>query len=68
VGSKARIVSVSERQRPEKSEVGLLLCDASKASRVLKWAPQISLEEGLGRTADYLRHNLGHYRSDRYVV
>ncbi len=68
VGSKARIISVPERQRPEKSEVGLLLCDATKARRRLRWTPKISLDEGLRRTADYLRENLSRYRSDRYAV
>lgn len=68
VGSKARIISVPERQRPEKSEVGLLLCDASKARRLLGWVPKVSLDEGLRRTADYLRQNLGDYHHDRYVV
>ena len=68
VGSKARIISVPERQRPEKSEVGLLLCDASKARRRLGWTPKVSLDEGLRRTADYLRQNLSRYRSDRYAV
>ncbi|MCX6891218.1 MAG: GDP-mannose 4,6-dehydratase [Verrucomicrobia bacterium] len=68
VSSKARITSVSERQRPEKSEVGLLLCDPAKARRVLNWTPQVSLDEGLRRTADYLRKNLGQYRQGHYVV
>jgi nucleoside-diphosphate-sugar epimerase len=68
VGSKAQVISVPERQRPEKSEVGLLLCDASKARRLLGWAAKITLDEGLRRTADYLRQNLSRYRSDRYAV
>jgi dTDP-glucose 4,6-dehydratase len=68
VGSKARIISVSERQRPEKSEVGLLLCDHAKARRVLSWTPQVSLDEGLRRTADYLRQHLRDYRHSQYVV
>jgi len=68
VGSKARLVSVPERQRPEKSEVGLLLCDAAKARRMLNWTPQVSLDEGLRQTADYLRANLRQYRQEDYVV
>jgi nucleoside-diphosphate-sugar epimerase len=68
VGSKARLVSVSERQRPEKSEVGLLLCDAAKARQILKWTPQVSLDEGLRRTADYVRANLRQYRQEGYAV
>jgi len=68
VGSKARIISVPERQRPASSEVGLLLCDAAKARRVLNWTPQVSLDEGLHRTADYLRQHLTDYRHGLYVV
>jgi dTDP-glucose 4,6-dehydratase len=68
IGSQARIISVPERQRPEKSEVGLLLCDSSKARRVLNWTPRVSLDEGLRRTADYLRQHLAHYRPGQYVV
>ena len=67
LGSKARIISVPERQRPEKSEVGLLLCDAAKARQVLQWTPQVTLEEGLRRTADYVRQHLGLYPHDRYA-
>jgi NAD dependent epimerase/dehydratase len=68
VGSHARIVSAAQRQRPERSEVGLLLCDASKARHLLGWTPQVSLEEGLCRTADYMRTHLGQYRPTAYAV
>jgi NAD dependent epimerase/dehydratase len=68
VGSTARIVTQAERQRPEKSEVGLLLCDVSKARKMLKWTPQVSVEEGLRRTADHIREHLNDYRTKGYVV
>ncbi|MDX9974838.1 MAG: SDR family oxidoreductase [FCB group bacterium] len=32
--------------------------DISKAKRVLEWEPVVSIEEGLGRTIDYLRREL----------
>lgn len=67
-GSHARIVSVPERQRPAKSEVGRLVCDASKARRLLGWAPQVPLDEGLRRTAQYLRDQLDQYRVGEYAV
>lgn len=67
-GSSAEIVSVTHRLRPEKSEVGLLLCDPSKAEATLGWKPQVSLEEGLGRTAEYLRAHLSEFRAQDYVV
>lgn len=68
VGSAARITSVEERRRPDASEVGLLLCDASKAREKLGWLPQVSLDEGLRRTADYLGAHLDHFRPFEYNV
>ncbi|HET6387161.1 MAG TPA: GDP-mannose 4,6-dehydratase [Armatimonadota bacterium] len=68
VGSHASVVSVAERQRPDRSEVGLLLCGAERARRRLGWTPQVTLEEGLRRTANYLRQNLGQYQTNQYVV
>lgn len=68
VGSKAEIVSVTERQRPQQSEVELLLCDASKAQRILGWKPTVSLEEGLSRVANYVRSYSEQYRYTDYVV
>lgn len=67
-GSGAAIVSVEERLRPTKSEVHLLLCDPSKANKLLGWAPHVSLEEGVSRTCEYIRLHLSQYRSREYVV
>jgi NAD dependent epimerase/dehydratase len=68
VGSNARIVSEEKRRRPGKSEVDLLLCDASKAKRLLGWSPRFSLEEGLLATADYLRAHMDQYRPADYAI
>ncbi|MCM3900881.1 MAG: GDP-mannose 4,6-dehydratase, partial [Pyrinomonadaceae bacterium] len=68
VDSQAEIVSSSDRQRPERSEVGLLLCDAAKARRLLGWEPKICLDEGLRRTAEYLRTHLTQYRTKDYLI
>ena len=68
VDSRARLVSVAQRQRPENSEVELLLCDATKARQVLGWSPQVPLDEGLRRTAEYIRAHPGQYRSSEYAV
>jgi NAD dependent epimerase/dehydratase len=67
-GSKARIALTAERQRPEKSEVGLLLCDPTQARRKLGWKPEVSLAEGLRRTTEYVRSHLGQYQAGGYVV
>lgn len=66
--SRATLVSVARRQRPERSEVGLLLCKPAKAKRLLGWQPEVPLEEGLRRTADYLRAHLAEYRTKDYVI
>jgi NAD dependent epimerase/dehydratase len=68
VGSRAKIVSVRRRVRPEKSEVGLLLCNPSKAKSILGWKPEVSLDEGLQLTADYVKGHLAEYRVKDYVV
>lgn len=68
VGSKAKIVTSSDRVRPAKSEVGLLLCNPEKAGKLLNWTPKISLEEGLSQTADYLRERISDYQVGKYTV
>ncbi|HEY7221855.1 MAG TPA: GDP-mannose 4,6-dehydratase [Candidatus Binatia bacterium] len=67
-GSEAKITSGEERRRPEKSEVDLLRCDASKARSLLGWSPRVALSEGLNRTAEYIRNRLELYRHESYVV
>ena len=66
--SKATIVSDVQRQRPSASEVGRLVCDPSKAQSLLGWSPRVALEEGLRRTAEYIRLNPHRYRPSEYSV
>ncbi len=68
VGSSARIVTVEERCRPEKSEVGMLVCDPSKAKRLLGWSPRVSLDDGLRATAAYIKSHPDQYRHQDYVI
>jgi len=65
-GSRARVVVDEERLRPEKSEVVRLLADNSKARRVLGWAPQVELREGLTRTIAWVRAHMDFYHTGRY--
>jgi hypothetical protein len=68
LGSMARVVSIRDRRRCDKSEVGLLLCDASKAAQRLNWTPRVSLDEGLRRAADHVRAHRDLYPAARYVI
>jgi len=56
------------RARPSSSEVDLLLCDGSRARRLLGWKPRVSLDEGIRRTAAYIRHHLPAYRPREYTL
>lgn len=56
-----------ERVRPENSEVFELICDASKARERTGWKSQVSLEEGLQQTVEFIRANLHSYRPGSYT-
>jgi dTDP-glucose 4,6-dehydratase len=62
----ARIVCDEERFRPKESEVNRLLGCNEKILRLTDWRPQYSLDEGLQNTIEFLRENLGKYRTDIY--
>lgn len=64
----AKIICDEERLRPEKSEVNRLLGCNEKIKRMTGWAPQYTLEEGLGETIAFLRENLWRYREDIYNI
>jgi NAD dependent epimerase/dehydratase len=67
-GRTAALVSVDTRSRPEKSEVGLLIGDSSKAKKLLGWSPQVALVDGLQATAEYVRAHLDYYDAGGYVI
>ena len=64
----ATLATVEHRSRPEKSEVGLLVSDSSKAKKLLGWSPEVSLVDGLRVTAEYVRAHLDYYHAGGYVV
>jgi NAD dependent epimerase/dehydratase len=68
IGGKKRIAIAAERLRPADSEVWDLECDNRRAQEMLDWQPKVSLEEGLGRTVDFIAANLERYKSDMYTL
>lgn len=61
------IVVENERIRPEKSEVLKLICDNSKAKKMLNWEPEYSLEEGIFETVKWIEKNIHLYKTECYV-
>lgn len=70
IGSKVTIESDDQRIRPERSEVERLWCDNSKIRKLTGFEPQVSVEEGLTRTIEWMRNpaNLARYKVNIYNV
>jgi dTDP-glucose 4,6-dehydratase len=54
--------------RPAASEVLRLWADNRKAAELIGWRPQVSLDEGLARTVEWISRNLNRYRPGVYEV
>ncbi len=68
VGRKVEIVQDSARLRPDLSEVERLLADSRILRRETGWTNQVSLNDGLQQTIDWIRAHLDRFRPDEYVV
>lgn len=63
MGKEAEILEEEHRVRPEKSEVERLMCDNSKAGKLLGWEPRMSLKDGLKRTIDWFKSHVEEYKT-----
>ncbi len=66
LGKELHVVTEEKRKRPEKSEVMELICDYSKARKILDWGPKHSLEDGLREVIEWVRRNLSRYKIEIY--
>lgn len=66
--TEARITQRMERMRPERSEVMVLQSDPTLAAQRLGWRAEVSLEDGLTMTADWLRGHLDRYQPEAYAI
>jgi NAD dependent epimerase/dehydratase len=64
VGCRATAREDPRRRRPDASEVLVLESDPARAAERLGWTAQVTLEEGLRRTAEWLRENLDAYKTE----
>ena len=69
-GENAKIISDDQRIRPKESEVEQLVCNNNLMKKLTGWAPEISLEEGLLKTVEWLEDEdiLCKYKSDIYNI
>jgi nucleoside-diphosphate-sugar epimerase len=67
-GSDAEVVTDEQRLRPGGSEVERLLCDNTRAREWAGWEPEVSLEDGLRMTSDWVREHLAELETGRYSV
>jgi dTDP-glucose 4,6-dehydratase len=68
LGKEIRIKREQARARPADSEVERLVADGSLARKILKWKPKVTLDEGLLKSADWIRSNLDAYETDHYSI
>jgi NAD dependent epimerase/dehydratase len=66
IGRPIQINLDSQRLRPEKSEVMRLISDNQSARKFLDWQPEMSLEDGLLKTIDWISMHLARFRVGTY--
>lgn len=68
INPNAKIVCDENRLRPEKSEVNRLLGANAKIKKLTNWEPKYNLTSGLEETIEWMKSNLGQYKTDIYNV
>lgn len=66
--NKFKVKSVKERIRPKNSEVDRLICDNSKAKKILGWKPSVDLKTGLKEVISFVSDNRERYFTERYAI
>jgi dTDP-glucose 4,6-dehydratase len=67
-GADIAIECDEQRVRPAGSEVERLLADNGQMRALTGWQPQMTLDEGLRGTIDWIRENMGRFRVGTYTV
>jgi len=68
IGRPVSIEVDEQRLRPAKSEVLRLLSDNNRAKSELGWQPEVSLEQGLTNTIEWIENNIHRFRPGHYEV
>jgi dTDP-glucose 4,6-dehydratase len=68
IGRKVEIVQDSKRLRPANSEVDRLLAESSFIRQSTGWRNQVSLDDGLVQTIEWVRQHPAFYRPKEYAI
>lgn len=68
MGKSIELTTDKSRVRPKDSEVFELICDNTKAKKLLNWEPTTNFSEGLKRTIEFVQNNQDFYKSSTYGV
>lgn len=62
------IIPETKRIRPDNSEVMRLICDNSKAKKLINWTPSFTLEKGLSETIKWMEKHQNIYKPNIYNI
>ncbi len=68
LGGGKKIVTDTDRVRPENSEVMKLLANNARALSLVGYAPEYTIDDGLRETISFVKNNPGFYKTDIYNV
>lgn len=68
MGKDVEIMCDEERLRPGKSEVNRLWADNTKVKQLTEWKPKYNLDKGLEETVEWIKNNMGYFKTDIYNV
>lgn len=68
MGKNFTVQQQDQRVRPQNSEVMKLISDNSKAKELMDWQPQVSLDDGLQQTIEFIEKYLHEFKSDQYAI
>lgn len=68
LGKKIKVECDKERVRPEKSEVMALVCNNEKARQVLGYKPEVTLDDGLKETIQFVKEHSELYCRNDYIL
>lgn len=67
LGTTKEVVAAEERMRPSLSEVRTLISNNSYIRHDIGWKPEVALQDGIKRTADYFKTRLDRVNPEEYA-